>query len=197
MNRETLRLVFPTTAHVVLHRRFDMLTRARKSAAIAALLMMLAVAGCSSSTGSSGGSDSGGDGGGGYGAQPSSAPSTAPSAAVELSTAESSLGQIVVDADGRTLYMFDKDTQSSGQSSCTGACLTNWPPLLTDGAAPTLQGVTGEVGTITTASGDTQVTLNGWPLYYFAGDSAAGDVNGQGVGGIWWVLTPAGERMAG
>lgn len=110
--------------------------------------------------------------------------------------ADSTLGEIVVDADGKTLYMFDTDTQGSGESSCTGECLTNWPPLTTEGDAPAVQGVTGEVGTITTADGSQQVTLNGWPLYYFAGDAAAGDVNGQGVGGIWWVLSPAGERMA-
>jgi len=174
-----------------------MLSRVRKSAAIAALFMALAIAGCSSpSGGSGGGSDDGG--GGAYGEPP--AQSSAPvddSGAAELMVADSSLGKIVVDGDGMTLYMFDKDTQGSGQSSCTGECLTNWPPLTTTDDVPTLTGITGEVGTITMADGSTQVTLNGWPLYYFAGDAAAGDVNGQGVGGIWWVLTPAGERMAG
>ncbi|WP_249295848.1 hypothetical protein [Agrococcus sp. Marseille-Q4369] len=55
---------------------------------------------------------------------------------------------------------------------------------------------TGELGTIVGVDGATQVTLNGWPLYDFAGDSAAGDVAGQGVNDVWWVLSPAGERMA-
>lgn len=175
-----------------------MLSRVRKSAVLAALLMTLAVAGCSSPSGGSGGSDGGSDGGGAYGtpSEQASAPAEGSNSA-ELMVADSSLGQIVVDGEGKTLYMFDKDTQGSGQSSCSGECLTNWPPLTVTGEAPAVADVTGEVGTITLADGSTQVTLNGWPLYYFAGDSAAGDVNGQGVGGVWWVLTPAGERMAG
>ena len=92
--------------------------------------------------------------------------------------------------------MFDDDTQGAGASTCEGQCAANWPAVTTDSDAPAVEGVTGEVGTITGVDGATQVTLNGWPLYYFAGDAAAGDVNGQGVGGIWWVLSPAGERMA-
>lgn len=169
-----------------------MLSRVSKTAAVAALLLTFAVAGCSSPGGGSGGS------GGVYGqSSESSTPSeSVASGATTLMVADSTLGEIVVDADGKTLYMFDTDTQGSGTSSCTGECLTNWPPLTTEGDAPAVQGVTGEVGTIATADGSTQVTLNGWPLYYFAGDTAAGDVNGQGVGGIWWVLSPAGERMA-
>ncbi|MDQ0647655.1 putative lipoprotein with Yx(FWY)xxD motif [Microbacterium natoriense] len=170
-----------------------MLSRFRKSAALAALVMALTVTACSSPSGDS-------DGGGGAYSQPSEQASTPSSDgdAAQLKVADSSLGQIVVDGDGMTLYMFDKDTQSSGESSCTGECLTNWPPFTTDSTAtPELDGITGEIGTITTADGSTQITLNGWPLYYFAGDTAAGDVNGQGVGEIWWVLTPAGERMAG
>lgn len=174
-----------------------MLSRFRKSAALAALVMALTVTACSSPSGGAGGGSD--DDGGAY-SQPTEQAST-PSAdgdAAALMVADSSLGEVVVDGAGMTLYMFDKDTQGSGESSCTGECLTNWPPFTSDGTAtPSLDGVTGEVGTITTADGSTQVTLNGWPLYYFAGDAAAGDVNGQGVGGVWWVLTPAGERMAG
>lgn len=172
-----------------------MLSRVSKTAAVAALLMTFAVAGCSASGGSSGGASD--TGGGGYGqSSESSAPTSDAAGAATLMVADSALGKIVVDAAGKTLYMFDNDTQGAGTSSCTGECLTNWPPLTTTGEVPALQGVTGDVGTITTADGSTQVTLNGWPLYYFAGDAAAGDVNGQGVGGIWWVLSPAGERMA-
>ena len=174
-----------------------MLSRVSKTAAVAALLMTFVVAGCSSSDGGSGGATD--TGGGGYGqSSESSTPSATSDAsgAATLMVTDSTLGKIVVDADGKTLYMFDNDTQGSSESSCTGQCLSNWPPLTTTGDTPALQGVTGDVGTITTADGSTQVTLNGWPLYYFAGDAAAGDVNGQGVGGIWWVLSPAGERMA-
>ena len=123
---------------------------------------------------------------------------TTPAAEAELMTADSDeYGKIVVDSAGMTLYMFDNDTQGSGTSTCEGQCATNWPAFTTDSEeAPAVDGITGEVGTMTGVDGSTQVTLNGWPLYYFAGDSAAGDTNGQGVGGIWWVLDPAGEKIS-
>ena len=114
-----------------------------------------------------------------------------------LTTADSDLGEIVVDGEGMTVYMFDNDTQGGDASTCEGQCAANWPAVTTDSDDPTVDGVTGEVGTITGVDGETQVTLNGWPLYYFAGDSAAGDVNGQGVNGVWWVLTPDGEKVGG
>ncbi len=115
---------------------------------------------------------------------------------VALATAESALGTIVVDGDGMTVYQFDSDTQGADSSTCTGQCATNWPAVL-GSAAPELEGITGTVATITGIDGQPQLTLNGWPLYYFAGDAAPGDTNGQGVGGVWWVLTPAGELITG
>lgn len=114
----------------------------------------------------------------------------------ELMTADSEFGEIVVDAEGMTVYMFDNDTQGSDTSSCEGECATNWPAVTTDADAPAVDGVTGEVGTITGVDGSTQVTLNGWPLYYFVGDTAAGDVNGQAMNNVWWVLDPAGEKIS-
>ena len=119
------------------------------------------------------------------------------SSSAALTTADSSLGEIVVDGEGMTVYMFDNDTQGADVSVCEGECATNWPAVTTDSDSPEVEGVTGEVGTITGVDGSTQVTLNGWPLYYFIGDEAAGDTNGQGVNDVWWVLTPAGERFAG
>ena len=89
---------------------------------------------------------------------------------------------------------YDKDTKGSGKSSCTGPCLAAWPPVAATGT-PKTSGISGTVGTITTADGKKQVTLGGWPLYYYAGDGAAGDVNGQGSQGIWWVLTAKGTRV--
>ncbi|MCD2442688.1 hypothetical protein LQ757_10430 [Agromyces sp. SYSU K20354] len=112
-----------------------------------------------------------------------------------LTTAQSSLGEIVVDGEGMTVYMFDNDTQGADASVCEGECATNWPAVTTDSESPEVEGVTGEVGTITGVDGSTQVTLNGWPLYYFIGDEAAGDTNGQGVQEVWWVLSPAGEKI--
>ncbi|KDA06538.1 hypothetical protein DC31_09035 [Microbacterium sp. CH12i] len=161
----------------------------------ATLLLTFGLAGCASTAGdSTGGADPG------YGGVQSSeaAPSeAAPSAGgASLATAESSLGEIVVDGEGLTVYMFDNDTQGAETSSCEGQCATNWPAVTTSGDMPELEGVSGEVGTITGVDGAMQVTLNGWPLYYYAGDGAPGDVMGQGINGVWWVLSPAGERMA-
>lgn len=117
--------------------------------------------------------------------------------ATTLMTAMSTLGEIVVDQAGMTVYQYDMDTQGAGVSTCTGVCATTWPAVTSASGGPAVEGVTGEVSTITGAQGETQVVLNGWPLYYYSGDTAAGDTNGQGFGGIWWVLTPAGERFTG
>ena len=110
-------------------------------------------------------------------------------------TATSSLGDIVTDSAGMTVYMFDSDTQGSGTSTCSGGCLSAWPPVPAGSDAPELTGVTGKVGTITATDGSQQLTLNGWPLYYYASDSAAGDTNGQGSGGVWWVLDATGTPV--
>lgn len=112
----------------------------------------------------------------------------------ELKVASTALGEVVTDANGRVLYMFTKDTQGAGTSACTGDCLTAWPPAFAGDAAPKGTGVTGTITTID-VSGKQQVTLNGWPLYYFAQDSAAGQVKGQGVNQAWYVLDAAGTPV--
>lgn len=121
-------------------------------------------------------------------------PSTAP-ADGSLHTASSTLGEIVVDGAGMTAYVFDSDTAGSGVSSCSGACASTWPAITTDTATPEVEGITGTIGTIDVANGVKQVTLDGLPLYTYAGDSAPGDVNGQGVSGIWWVVDSAGTKV--
>ncbi len=121
------------------------------------------------------------------------APAVMP-AITELKLATTTLGEVVVDGKGMTLYMFTKDTQGGAASACTGACLAAWPLVVADGI-PNLTGVTGSVGSIPTADGRKQVTLNGWPLYYFAKDKAAGDVTGQGVNSVWYVLDKAGTPV--
>lgn len=113
----------------------------------------------------------------------------------ELSVAETSLGDIVVDSEGMTVYIFDKDTADSGKSSCSGECLAAWPPVEATGESPAVDGVTGEVSTITRDDGSLQITLNGLPLYTYAPDEAAGDVTGQGVNGVWWVVGPDGAKI--
>ena len=105
-------------------------------------------------------------------------------------------GQALVDGEGRSLYLFTNDTQNSGTSACTGDCLVEWPPLLTDGEPVAGEGVDAAMlGTITLPDGTTQVTYNGWPLYYFADDTAAGDALGQGLGGVWFLVAPTGEMI--
>jgi predicted lipoprotein with Yx(FWY)xxD motif len=109
-------------------------------------------------------------------------------------TASSDLGTILVDGTGMTLYLFTKDTQGSGQSTCEGDCLAAWPPLLGEpqageGTDPAL------LGTITRSDGSTQVSYNGWPLYYWAQDAAPGDTTGQGVNEVWWVLDANGDAI--
>ena len=112
-----------------------------------------------------------------------------------LKTAGTSLGTVVVDGAGKTVYAFDKDTKNSGTSACTGGCLGLWPAVTTTGTSPTAVGVSATVGTISRPDGTRQITLDGRPLYTYAGDSGAGAVSGQGVKGIWWALTPAGAEV--
>jgi predicted lipoprotein with Yx(FWY)xxD motif len=126
------------------------------------------------------------------------APTTKGTVTVD-SSSSSSLGTILVDGSGRTLYMFAKDTGPS--SSCSGACASNWPPLTTTVAPKAGSGVAGSsIKTVRRSDGKMQVTFDGHPLYLFTGDKAAGDVNGQGVdafGAKWYALTPAGKQASG
>lgn len=186
--------------------------RRRLAPALAALTLAtgLALAGCGGAgasgdagAGNAGGTGEAGDsaagsGGGAYdggGAYEYGEPE--PTGSVALTTAESDLGTIVVDGAGMTVYMFDSDTQGAATSVCTGQCLANWPPATTEATEPELEGVTGAVGTIDTPDGAKQLTLDGWPLYHFSGDQGPGDVNGQGLNGVWWVLSPSGARITG
>ncbi len=159
------------------------------AAGLAAILM----AGCSSSSGSmpsSSGSSSSSSAGAGQTVGTATGSS-------ELGVANSALGKIVVDGKGLTVYVFDKDTKGASVSACTGTCLTQWPIVTADSSVPKASGVTGMLGTITSPDGKHQVTLNGWPLYYFVGDSAAGQTKGQGLGGVWWVVAPDGSKISG
>jgi predicted lipoprotein with Yx(FWY)xxD motif len=104
------------------------------------------------------------------------------------------LGKILVNAQGMTLYVFGADTP--GTSNCSGACLQNWPALTVAGGNPVAgSGVSGKLGTITRSDGTVQVTRDGMPLYTFAFDKQPGDTNGQGLnefGGIWTAAAAAG-----
>ncbi len=127
---------------------------------------------------------------GGAGSPSAVASAGADDAAVAVSSS-ADLGDFVVDADGRTLYVFLND--SPGTSACADECATNWPPATAERGSPSAgEGVTAELGTIERDDGGLQLTLAGWPLYRYAGDAAAGDTAGEGVGGVWFVARPDG-----
>jgi predicted lipoprotein with Yx(FWY)xxD motif len=109
-----------------------------------------------------------------------------------ISVESSDLGDILVDGEGKTLYVFDNDTDEN--STCYDDCQANWPPLTEEVEAG--EGVDASLlSTSEREDGSAQVTYAGRPLYYFAADQAPGDTNGQGVGDVWWVVGPDGEAI--
>jgi predicted lipoprotein with Yx(FWY)xxD motif len=108
------------------------------------------------------------------------------------------LGTVVVDGQGYTLYRFDKDTAKPPASNCGGECAQKFPPVLaTPGTPLTVEGVNQEaVGTINRPDGSIQLTLGGWPVYRYSGDTQPGATSGQGVGGSWAAVTPDGGKAA-
>jgi predicted lipoprotein with Yx(FWY)xxD motif len=169
--------------------------RRRPLLALAALAAVgVLAAGCASN-----GSGAGSGGMGGYGASGTAPASGGPSGVATVSATSTSLGMILVDGSGRTLYLFEKDQPN--QSACAGACAAAWP-VDQSGATPKAgSGVTASMlGTIRRSDDTAQVTYNQHPLYYYSGDSGAGQHNGQGVdafGAKWYVVTPAGGAVSG
>lgn len=150
------------------------------AALVGAALSALALAGCSGRSSSSGG--------------PSG--STA-SDGDSLSTASTPIGTVIVDGKGMTVYYFAKDTRGETASMCTGACATFWPPVLAS-AIPMLSGISAIAGTIAAPGGGRQVTIDGLPIYTYAGDSNRGDTNGEessAYGGRWWAVAPNGAKV--
>jgi predicted lipoprotein with Yx(FWY)xxD motif len=114
-----------------------------------------------------------------------------------VSTAKTSLGRVLVDARGRTLYLFEKDRK--GESTCSGQCASFWPPLIANGK-PRAEGGTKAslIGTTRRADGRRQVTYNHHPLYRFVKDTKRGQTNGEGVNAFaakWYVVSPAGSKI--
>ncbi len=170
--------------------RTDRVTTSRRVAALAAAAAFL-LAACSGSAAT---------------AAPTTAPTVAASTAPAASAAayqvkvaqDAKLGAYLAGEDGKALYLLTKDTQNT--TNCSGECATAWPPFELDpGESVTPgDGVTGKLATITRADdGKGQVTYNGIPLYYFAGDAAAGDVKGQGVKGVWFLVAPDSTAASG
>ena len=112
-----------------------------------------------------------------------------------ISTTEvTDVGTVLVNADGFTLYYLQTDTHS--EVTCTGGCAQTWPPVLVT-EVPDATELSGKLGTIASPSGGDQLTYEGWPLYTYAGDSQPGQVKGQGVGGVWFAMTPDGPGSGG
>jgi predicted lipoprotein with Yx(FWY)xxD motif len=154
-------------------------------AAAAVALVALAIAGC---------------GGGDDQATAASSSSNASGGSSTVGATDvSGLGKILVDSQGRTIYLFEKDT--GPKSMCSGACAQEWPPVTTSGKPSAGDGVTASMlGTTKRSDGTTQVTYNDHPLYRFTGDNSPGDTAGQNVdayGAEWYVLSPAGNKVEG
>ena len=160
--------------------------------AVAGALVLAACGGSSTSSSSGAGSTPS------YSTQPtpSNASNTSGATSV-LSTKTSSLGTFLVDANGRTLYLWDAD--HGAQSTCNGACAQAWPPLTTT-ATPKASGAVKAslLGTTKRTDGTREVTYAGHPLYTFAGDTQPGQTTGQGSNGFgapWWIVTPTGKAL--
>ena len=114
-----------------------------------------------------------------------------------LTTTRTGLGQIVVNGQGRTLYLFAKDTPA--HSACSDICTAYWPPVLTNSKAIAIKGAKQSlIGSIARADGSRQVTYAGRPLYLFSGDTRRGQTNGEGLqdfGAAWYALTPSGKKI--
>ena len=136
--------------------------------------------------------------GGSGGAATAAAPKTSSGASATVGVANSSLGSILVNSAGRTLYLFKADVGT--KSACTSACTTAWPPLLATGNPTAGTGLTAsKLGTITRSGGNQQVTYNGHPVYLFIKDKKPGQTTGQGVtafGAAWFALTPSGNQAS-
>ena len=166
--------------------------------ALAALALGIAAAGCGGSNSSSATPASGTNASSGssglYGSGCGGGSSNSSADAVTVKAVSSPLGTILVDQDGKTLYLFEAD--SMNKSNCSGGCLSLWPAVMANGKTTAGSGVS--AGMIGTATGSSQVTYAGHPLYWFAGDTAPGDTNGEGLtdfGGAWYAVSPAGKAV--
>jgi predicted lipoprotein with Yx(FWY)xxD motif len=138
-----------------------------------------------------------GCGGAGATAASSAPPKTASGQAATVGISNTGIGQILVNSQGRTLYLFKADQGT--KTACTGACAGAWPPLLVTGKPTASSGVTASLLGTTRPEGTTQLTYNGHPLYLFAQDQKAGETNGQGVsafGAAWFALNSAGNQVS-
>jgi predicted lipoprotein with Yx(FWY)xxD motif len=120
--------------------------------------------------------------------QPTAVPTVKPADTVK--TADTALGKIIVDAQGKTLYYFANDIAANGTSACNGQCAGIWPPFNTSVIQVSAPLDPADFASITRADGTKQTTYYGWPLYYYSGDKNPGDTNGENFLKIWFVIKP-------
>ncbi|HEX3189431.1 MAG TPA: hypothetical protein VHS30_06550 [Streptosporangiaceae bacterium] len=154
------------------------------AAGVALIAVALALTACGTGSGSSAG------GAYGYGTQTTQAAPASPSSVstVALKTETTRAGMVLADNHGLTLYYYSADKRGSGKSVCTGGCATAWPPLAAPVKAPAGVRLPGPLGIITRPGGLRQVTINGFPIYLYAGDKAPGQETGNGMAGSWHVI---------
>src|SRR5579859_1545740 len=109
-------------------------------------------------------------------------------AATILRAQQTGAGSVLATATGLTLYYYTGDQPGNGASACTGSCAVTWPPLLAPVQVPSVIKLAGPVGQITRTDGLTQITIDGYPIYRYTGDTAPGQANGNNVGGQWHVV---------
>ena len=124
----------------------------------------------------------------------SKTPVAAPAgSSVAVKLADTSLGKILVDADGRTLYAFTND--ANGSPTCVDACAKAWPASSVSGQPVAGAGIAATLRSIASPSGGTMIAAGKWPLYRFVGDAGPGDTNGQGTAGVWFAVAPDGTLI--
>jgi predicted lipoprotein with Yx(FWY)xxD motif len=168
----------------------------RKAWAVPVLIATVALTAtaCAKATGT--GSATSTQAGSAYGTQTASPMATGmSSSAGAMQTATATLtvertraGMVLAGSKGLTLYYFTKDKPHSGKSACFGSCLKAWPALAGPVKAPTGARMPGPMGTIRRGNGTVQVTINGYPIYYYVGDKAPGQIAGNGVEGTWHII---------
>ncbi|OYD71785.1 COG4315 family predicted lipoprotein [Rhodococcus sp. OK302] len=115
--------------------------------------------------------------------------------AVLLKTASSPLGTIAVDGEGMTVYTYNPDKENSTSSSCDENCLRHWPAVTSTTDSPVVQGIDAAIGTVPGPDGSFQVTVNGKPVYRYLDDQVPGDMLGQGVGSLWFMIDVSGNPV--
>jgi predicted lipoprotein with Yx(FWY)xxD motif len=167
----------------------------RKAWAIPVLIAVaLTATACAKATGTGSGTST--QAGSAYGTKTASPMATGMSSAGgAMQTATATLkvertraGMVLAGSKGLTLYYFTKDKPHSGKSACFGSCLKAWPALAAPVKAPAGAHMPGPMGTITRGNGTVQVTINGYPIYYYVGDKAPGQIAGNGVEGTWHII---------